>query len=517
MARSRTQKAALNTALSAVAEIVSLVCGLILPRLILLNYGSAYNGITSSAKQFLSAVSILTVGVAGTTRVALYKSLAANDIEKTSGIIWATEKYMRKVGFALLGLMVALTIFYPMFVDTGYGWFEVAPLIIAAGVSASGRYFFGTAYNALISADQSTYIFKIFLIATDILNVVMSLVLIKIGCSIQVVKLASSFVLLMNPVLRSIYVRKKYKLDRSVKPDDSALSMRHEVMAHSIANIVHDHTDIIVLTVFCNVKIVSVYTVYNLVMKMLKRTQAVFTSGTEAVYGDMWVKGELNKIRNNLGYYEYIMTAFSSVFFSATLVLILPFVSLYTKGVHDVEYILPTYAIVITVAQVFFSLRTPYMTLVQGIGHYKQTKNGAYAEAIINLIVSVILVQFVGIVGVAIGTLVANIFRTLQYAIYIDNHVIKRGKMVFVKKILWMLGNMILIYLVSSWFVQKYAMLNWFAWVACGVVTVLLSCAVTYISSLVFYRNDMKGMFRIMQRAFGHRFKRKNNEKTECD
>ena len=176
--KSRTQKAALNTSLSALAEVVALVCGLILPRLILRNYGSAYNGITSSAKQLLSAISILTVGIAGTTRVALYKSLAANDIEKTSGIIWATEKYMRKVGYALLALVVILTIFYPMLVDTGYSWIEVAPLIIAAGISASGRYFFATPYNALISADQSIYIFKIFLIATDILNVILSVVLI---------------------------------------------------------------------------------------------------------------------------------------------------------------------------------------------------------------------------------------------------------------------------------------------------------------------------------------------------
>lgn len=513
MARSRTQKAALNTALSAVAEVVSLICGLILPRLILRNFGSAYNGITSSAKQFLSAVSILTVGIAGTTRVALYKSLAAKDLEKTSGIIWATEKYMRKVGYALLTLMTVLTIFYPLVVDTGYSWIEVAPLIVAAGISASGRYFFGTAYNALISADQSIYIFKIFLIVTDILNVVMSVLLIQLGCNVQIVKLASSVILLMNPVLRAVYVRRKYKLDRSVKPDRSALSMRWDVMAHSIANIVHDHTDIIVLTVFCNVKIVSVYTVYNLVMKMLKKTQAVFTGGTEAVYGDMWVKGELDKIRRNLGYYEYIMAVFSSVFFSATLVLILPFVSLYTKGVHDVEYVLPAYAAVITIAQVFFCLRTPYLTLVQGVGHYKQTKNGAYAEAIINLAVSILLVQFIGIVGVAVGTLLANIFRTVQYALYIDNHVIKRGKHVFAQNILWLTANIAIVYFVATLLTRNYADASWTAWVICGIVTVLIGCVVTLVSSLVFYRKKLDGVIVIVKRAAGNRFRRKTASK----
>ena len=382
-------------------------------------------------------------------------------------------------------------------------------MIIAAGISASGRYFFGTPYNALISADQSVYIFKIFLIVTDILNVLVSYVLIKMGSSIQVVKLGASFILLMNPVLRSIYVKKKYKLDKSVEPDYSALSMRHEVMAHSIANIIHDHTDIIVLTLFCNVKIVSVYTVYNMVMKMLKKTQEVFTSGTEAIYGSMWARREIDKMRNSLEVFEYIITAFVSMFFSTTLVMILPFVSLYTKGVHDVEYVLPTYALVITMAQMFFSLRTPYITLVQGIGHYKQTRNGAIAEAIINIVLSVVLVQFIGIIGVAVGTLVANIFRSLQYAIYIDNHVIKRGKWVFISKILWALANISLICLLLNVLIERFAWESWGHWILCGFVTAICSFAITLVSSLVFYRKDLNETFKIAKRALSGRILKK--------
>lgn len=524
MARSltRTQKAALNTTLSAIAEVVSLACGLILPRLILRNYGSAYNAVTASAKQILSSVSILTVGVAGATRVALYKSLAAKDTEKTSGIIWATERYMRKVGYVLLALVVLLTIFYPLVKDTGHSWIEVAPLVLAAGVSAAGRYFFATPYNALVSADQSVYIFKIFLIIADILNVILSVILIKAGCSIQVVKFGSSIILLLNPLLRAIFVRKHYKLDRKVKPDPSALTNRREVMAHSIANIVHEHTDIIVLNIFCDIEIVSVYTTYNLVMKMLKRTQQVFTAGTEAVYGDMWTKGEVDKIRTNLGYYEYIISFFVSTVFATAIVMILPFISLYTKGVHDAEYLLPSYAVVIIAAQAFYSFRTPYLTLVQGVGHYRQTRNGAIAEAIINLALSVILVQFIGIVGVAVGTLAANIFRTVQYALYIDNHLIPRGKMVFVKRILWAVANSLITVAIFLKPAAQFAYNGWLAWVVTAIVVTIASFAIAVLSSLIFYRKDMRAAIGIVKRSLLRKARRKpksvekKDEGTSC-
>ena len=509
MNRTRTQKAALNTTMSAISEIVQLACGLILPRLILAHFGSTYNGVTSSVRQFLDAVSILTVGVAGSTRVALYRSLADKDNAKTSAIVRATEKYMHKVGYVLLGLLAVLVVVYPMLVDTGYTWIEVAPLILAAGVSASGRYFFGTAYNALLSADQSIYISRIFLICANILNVIISVVLIKVGCNVQTVKLTSSFVLVMYPVLRAIYVRKKYNLDRKCKPDKTALSMRRDVMAHSIANIVHDHTDVVVLTLFCNIKLVSVYTVYNLVMSALKKTQVVFTGGIEAVFGNMWVKGEIDRIKQGLEHFEYIIASFVSVVFSTALVLILPFISLYTKGVHDIEYLLPSYAIVIIIAQMFYSFRTPYVTLVQGVGHYKQTKNGAYAEAAINLISSVILVQFVGIVGVAIGTLLANIFRTVQYALYIDNKLVPRGKMVFIKKVIWAIGNMAIISGASYQLAARFAYSGWFAWVGTAIVVAVAGILVTILSSLIFYRKDMLAVIEIAKRSFNKRTKKK--------
>ena len=75
-------------------------------------------------------------------------------------------------------------------------------------------------------------------------------------------------------------------------------------------------------------------------MNALKKTQKIFTSGTESVFGNMWAKGEIDKIKKNLGIYEHIIAVFVSIIFSTAAIMILPFISLYTRGVHDIEYIL---------------------------------------------------------------------------------------------------------------------------------------------------------------------------------
>ena len=69
----RTKKAFLNTFTSLIYQFVSIISGLIVPKLILEAYGSECNGVVSSANQFMGIVSFLTIGLTGAARVELYK------------------------------------------------------------------------------------------------------------------------------------------------------------------------------------------------------------------------------------------------------------------------------------------------------------------------------------------------------------------------------------------------------------------------------------------------------------
>ena len=513
MPKSRKQKATLNITTSLILEVVALLNGFILPRLVLQAYGSAYNGILASATHFFSLIAVLTLGVTASTRVALYRTLAAGDSRATSAIVNATERYMRKVGYILVVYIVGLACVYPLFIETGFTFFDVATLIIVVGISSFAEYYFGITYRTLLLADQSSYISNVFAIFATILNVILTVVLINAGCTIQVVKFGSSVVFVLKPLLQYIYVTKVYRIDKTCEPDMTALKERSAAMMHALANIVHDHTSLVVLTILTDVKTVSVYTIYNLIVNGLKKVQNVFTVGTEPIFGNMWVKGEFDAIRRNLAVYEYFISVFSTIAYSVTMVMILPFVSLYTKNITDIEYIRPLYAIVIILAFVGLSYRTPYLALVQGIGHYEQTKVVAVWEAVINIILSTLLVIIIPqydmkMIGVAIGTLVANFYRTIKFAFYVDKHVIHRAKHVSILKILWTLMNMAVIVIPSYSLVQSMAINSWFQWLEVSVVLFLFSLIVVGISSLIFLRDDMNATLHVIKQMVNKRLRK---------
>ena len=78
-------------------QLVAILCGFIVPRLVLTSFGSQYNGVTSAVTQFMQVIALFQAGIGGVTMAALYKPLAESDPMKISIIVKSTEEFMRKI------------------------------------------------------------------------------------------------------------------------------------------------------------------------------------------------------------------------------------------------------------------------------------------------------------------------------------------------------------------------------------------------------------------------------------
>ena len=487
----RTQKAMRNIVSSMIYQIVSIICGLIAPRLILAAFGSTYNGVVSSATQLLGMISVLTLGIAGATRVALYKTLAAKDTLGTSRIMKSNKRYMRKVAVALVIYAVVLMIVYPFISHNDLAKNEVALLIGIVSLSSIAEYFFGISNATLLSADQSSYISNIINIVARIANTIAIFLLVRAGASVFIVYLASSLVFFVSPAVLNYIVSRKYQLITDCEPDDGALKQRGAVAFHSVANIVHNNTDLVLLTIFTDAKVISVYTVYYLVVGKIKSLMSVFTNGMEGAFGDMWAKKEYENFNRNFDTYEYALYTFAAVIFTCVGILFVPFLARYTAGVTDINYLRPTLAILITVTEAMYCVRHPYLTIVQATGNYEATKMGALMEAVINIVVSVVLIQFIGINGVIIGTLVANLIRTTQFAIFSSKNILHRDFKLVIFRFIWLVCDSAVIVAISSVVMSLFTFnTGWSGWIIEAFIVFAISCVVTVIFSLVFYKRD---------------------------
>ena len=509
----RSKKALMNTTTSLLLQFVTVISGFIVPRIIIGTYGSDVNGLTASITQFLGYIALFEAGVGGVVRAAMYKPLAHKDLTKLSGIVRATESFFRKIALIFVGYMLVLAAVFPILVNNSFDWMFTASLVVIIGISTFAQYYFGMTYTVLLYADQRRYITSYLQIFTIILNAVLVVIFAKLGASIHWLKLGTAAVYVLRPIILNWYVKRGYKLDKKVKPDTQAIKQRWDGLGHHIAYFVNLNADVVILTLVSKISSafsiaeVSVYTVYHAVVYGIVNITGAVSTGMVAGCGNMIAKGEKENLKKKFALYEFIYNTIVTVMFTCAGILILPFVKVYTSGVTDVNYIRPVFAYIIVLAYAAYAIRSPYNTLTLAAGHYKQTRNGAFVEAGINVVVSVVCVFVWGIVGVAIGTLAAMTFRTVQYAWYLSKNILKRSCMVFVKRVVVaVLISAVSIFLVSV--LPKVAVVSYVTWVLFAVETAVAVATITFVFSFVFAKKELFDTMKYIKSTFLKRKKK---------
>ena len=485
-ASQRGRRLRLNTISSLANQMITVVCGIILPRLILVTYGSEVNGLINSITQFLQMISFLELGVGAVVQASLYKPLAKRDTVFVSQIMASAQKFFSKLARILLIYVVILMIGYPFVAEQDFGWVYTALMIAVISFSSFAQYFFGITNSLLLRADQRGYIQYILQLATVILNTIACVVLIKLGAGIHVVKLTTSLIFVFRPIFLHRYVTKRYKINRRIKFQSEPIKQKWNGVAQHVAAVVLDGTDNIVLTVFSTLANVSIYSVYHLVIYGVKNLFLSLTNGMHSLIGELWAKQELDTLKDTFGRFEWILHTGTVFVFGCTGMLILPFISVYTSGITDVNYIQPLFAVLITVANAGHCLRLPYSLMILAGGHFKQTQSNYIIAAIINVVLSVVLVISFGLVGVAIGTLAAMMYQTVWMAYYVSKNLIKWPFKNFLKQIGIDTLSVVLSVAASYWITMSSA--NYLSWVVMAVKVALVWITVMVLINLIFYR-----------------------------
>ena len=489
----RKKKFFLNTLAAIFNQIIVIVCGFILPRQILLYYGSDVNGIISSITNFLGFIALLDFGVGSVVQAALYKPLSQKKDVEIGNILYESKKFFNKIGFFLILYTFLLMVLFPFIINGKMNLIPTIVLVFSISFGQIVQYLFGVTNQLLLNADQKSYISLIISSITIILNTIVSVVLIKFGFSISIVKLVSALVLLLRPLFLLLYVKSNYHVDIKQSESGKKLKQKWDAVAQHIATFVVDKTDIAVLTFFSTLGNVSIYYVYHLVVYALYQGIMVLSTGLQSLYGDMIAKNEIKNLCDTFEYFEWIFHSIITLLFSCTAFLIVPFVKIYTNGINDYDYINIPFAISITLAFAFCSLRSYYGIIIKSKGNFKETQNGAIIEAIINVVLSIILVGKYGLIGVAIATIIAMVYRTIYLIIYINRNIIFRKSYFILKLFVCDFISVLFIYLLTS--KLSINSNSYVYWVIDAIKVFLISCFVLIINNIIINNQKIKMIF----------------------
>ena len=486
----RSRKAAFNSASQLLLYFVTAVCGFIVPKLVLESFGSVVNGTVTSIAQFIGFISLLESGFAIVTKTALYKPLAENDKQGISGVFNASDAFFKKIALIFVGYCLVLACVFPFIGKNNFNFLYNFSLVIIIGINTFGQYYFGISYNILFNADQKAYVGSILQTTTIVLNAIIIAVMVKLGKGIHTIKFVSALVFVIKPIIMNRYGKWKYKIDSTIPKNYAALSQRWDNLGQCIALYVHTKTAYVMMTLFLTMVEVSVYSVYALVTTSLSAIIAGLSSGFAPGLGNIYVLKEKENFKRVFGVYEFVNTFIAVGFYTIAAVLIIPFVKVYTQNVAEGNYIRPLFAMLLIFGEMVYCMRLPYNDMIANAGHFKQIKRGAYFEAGINIVISLCLVFKLGIVGLAIGNLVAMLYRTCDLVRYCSKNITKQSQKNFYKRtVLNIIGALLAAFICS---LIKFNINNFFDWIIFAAITGVIVFVVLGILNMIFYRDDVK-------------------------
>lgn len=495
MEENRYSREKLNIFIPFVCQVVTVICGFILPRLLIRHYGSEAYGATASIIQFLSYIALLEGGIGGVARAALYKPLAENNLVQISSIFYEIKRFFNVIGcvFAVYVIFLA-SVFKTISNVQCFDGITTAFLVFAISISTFGQYFIGISSVVLLEASQRQYISNIVNVVTMIFNTILVVILVLLNCNLVIVKLFSSLIYFLRPVLLSSYVKYHFTLSKEYAKNKVALQQKWSGLGQHIAFFLHSNTDVVVLTFFGNLTSVAVYAVYNMVVGSIQNLTVSFVTGMEALFGEMLAKNEIKLLHKAFDRYETLISFISLVMYGTTASMIVPFVRVYSMNVTDANYIAPLFSFLLTVASFTYCLRTPCHAITIAAGHFKQTQVAAYAEAIINIVVSAVMVKRFGLVGVAIGTVLAVSFRFVYYVVYLSKNIFYRGVRLFVKRCIVNVVCFTIIFVLSSSILSFFKIQNYLHFFALTLLVMSVSILIATIFNYIFYKASFTGI-----------------------
>ena len=496
----RSRKALLNVGSATVSQLVVMVCGLIIPRLIIGTFGSEVHGIVASITRFLAYISFLELGITVVTRTSLYKPLAKGDMVAVGSTVYTTQRYFRKVAFVFVFYALLLALVFPLLGVYSLSYVELFWLVLVMSVGHFFHYYLGLTRRILLIADQRSYVTFYLDTAAHVVHTVLILLAVMMGAGIHLVKFLPFAIAAVVSIILYAYVNRYYQLDPKNKDLTADIQNKWAGSWIQTSRFFIEITPVTVLTLLTDFKEVSVYIVHNLVIVSIRTMVSIVTQGFESALGSMIAKKEWVLLDKSFRLYELIIHLLTAVLLTSTSFLIAPFIRLYTEGVADINYMRPLFAQLLIVSVWLYCIRLPYRSIIVASGAFKELSTGIKIELGVNIGVSVVAVYFLGIVGVPVGSIAAMGFQLLNFVSYLSKNILNRSVRVFVRRclvsLLGIVTSLTLLYLSPMFEVHTYL-----DWIKLGMVTAMLSGTVIVVANGLFYYQEMKDLYLRVKRV----------------
>lgn len=416
--KSRTNSSIVNSAFSMFNQVITFVLQFIVKTIFIHILGSEYLGVNGLFTNIITMLSLVDLGIGIGIPYSLYKPLAEKNTHKIKALMKFYSKLYIIMGIIVLLLGLSLIPWLDFFIEGEHN-IENLVLIYALFIINSASSYFFIYKKLLIESDQKSYIVTritlVFNIALTIAQVFV-LVVFKNYILYLIVNIAST-------ILQNIYISHKCnkmypyiteKVEEKLEKSDYMDIKKNisSLFIYRIGVVLLNGTDNIIISKMLGIVAVGIYSNYLMIVNAVNGILSQIFNAITASVGNLVVTDTRQRSESIF----YILNFFNfwlyGVIGICLIALINPFINLWIGQ----EYVLTETTTFIVILNLYIlGMQSVTSSYRNAYGLFKQGRYRPIAMVIINIVSSIVLARYIGILGVIIGTLLSRLLTTAWF------------------------------------------------------------------------------------------------------
>lgn len=500
----RTEKALYNILFSIASNVLILILKFFNRTILLWTLGEEYLGISGLFSSIFSILDLAELGIGTAITFSMYKPLAEKDKEKVKSLMQLYKKSYIMIGIVILGIGILLFPILPYIIKDKAELVNVNAIYLLYLVQAVSSYCFFSYKSAIIGADQKEYkITRLNMICQMINAVLQYLVLLVFHSFVLFVAINIAVTICKNYISARMaeklypYIKEadiqELEIEEKTKIKDNIKGMA----LYKISSKVLSSTDNIIISAFIGVAMVGKYENYNYFWMVAIAICTMFFNSYTPSIGNLYateMKEKVEEFFKALNFANFWIYGFFSVLLY---ILMSPFIELW----FGKRFVLSnTIAILVVTNLATSGLQNAVITYKDACGLFYKGRYRPACSAILNLVLSLILVKNWGVAGVILATIISRFLTTWWFDAWMVYHYIfEKSPIVYYGKYLYHLFCIGLSCAIAQMICKKIMLqLNWGTFFVSGIVTALITLLAFFI--LNFWMRDFHSFIQLLKK-----------------
>lgn len=415
----RVKKAIINTAAGGLGTLLAGILQFV-SRIVFIQFLSdEYLGISSLFTNILSILSLAELGIGEAIGFSLYEPLSEKNTEKIKSIMFFLKRIYFLIGFVILVAGLALIPFLPWLVKGTSDLVNLNLVYILYVLQSASSYWFWAYKSILLRSDQKLYLIKFYQVLSYVLVTFVQLTTLAVFRNFLLYSIIGLLANIITNILSAVTTDRAYPYirERKVTPLSAKdkKSISKDVFGMSLFKVnmtIVSSADNILISAFIHVKTVALYGNYQTVISGISQVVMQVFGGVTATIGNLYVEDSMEKSEFVFRCIQLLCYWVYSFIGIGILVFINPVIRMFFGSErmfsNDLVFLQVLYFIICGFQRTSFIYR-------DACGLFWKGKMRPVMTAILNLVISIVLVRKIGLAGIILGTILSWLLTTWWY------------------------------------------------------------------------------------------------------